>query len=176
MFLQAPAQWWYFDHVGAQAIEKVIAKLAALAKLRERSVGGGDDSATKAQLVVTAHRREAPLLKYCQQLDLDRHRYLADIVEKQRAVVAQPLEQPLVVVYGASESAFAMPEQFRLDDALRILRQIGGDEGAGKARCEAAPFLVIGDQSRSADSRRRRCFARSGLAEHQGGEVLHTNP
>ena len=85
-------------------------------------------------------------------------------------------EQSLMVVDRAGERALAVAEELRLDDALRVLGQIGGDERTGEARREATALLIESNQPRSADGRRGRGLARPCLAEHQGGEIFHSIP
>ena len=130
----------------------------------------------EALLVAPADRREGALLQHLQQLDLHRYRDLADLVEEQRAVLAAALEHAGVVVDGAGERALAVAEQLRLDQVLRELRQVDGEEGLGEAGGEAPLRREVRDERRAPDRRRRLPLAGAGLAQQQRGEILHPVP
>ena len=89
---------------------------------------------------------------------------------------AAALEHALVVVDRAGERALAVAEELRLDQRLGKLRQVDGEEGVGEAGGEAPLGRQVGDERRAADGRRRLALAGAGLAEQQGGEVLHPVP
>ena len=76
------AQRRHDNDVGAQAIEEIVAEIAAAAQFRERAIGGSDHAPRKPLLLVAAERRVGALLQHLQQLDLDRHADFTDLVEK----------------------------------------------------------------------------------------------
>ena len=64
-----------------------------------------------------ADRPHLVFLQHAQQLDLQAHRHVADLVQHQRAAVGF-LEQALVTARCAGERAFLVTEQFRLEQVL----------------------------------------------------------
>jgi hypothetical protein len=52
-----------------------------------------------------------------------------------------------VVTDRTGEGALAVAEELRLDQGLRILRQVNGDEGVGEIGCEAAFGGKVGNES-----------------------------
>jgi hypothetical protein len=107
---------------------------------------------------------------------LIRDRDLADLVEEERPVLVAAREDALVVVDRAREGALAVAEELRFDQRLGVLREVDGDEGLGEVGGEAPARAVEGDEGRAADGRCDRALAGAGLAEHQGGEILHAVP
>src|SRR4029079_14806105 len=132
-----------------------VAEPALAAQVGQRAVGRGDHPAGEALALAAAERRERALLQHLEQLDLDRDRSLADLVEKERPVRAAALEDALVMVDRAGERALAMSEQLRLDQRLGELRQVDRDEAVGVARREAALVEGIGNERRAPDRGRR---------------------
>ena len=125
---------------------------------------------------MTADRGEHPLLQHLEQFDLHRCADLADLVEKQRAVGAAALEQPLVVVDRPGEGALAMAEQLRFDEGQRELRQVDRNERGREVGREAPPVGEIRNEGGAPDGGRGGALARAGLAEQQGRELLHPVP
>ena len=175
-FADALAQRWHLDHVRAEAVEEVVAETALVPQHIEALVGRGDDPPGKALPLAPAHRGESALLEYLQQLDLHRNRHLADFVEEKRAVRIAALEDALVVIDRAGERTFAMAEKLRLDEVLRKLRQVDGNEAVDEVGGEAPLVRQIRNEFRAADRRGRRTLPGTGLAEKQRREVLHLVP
>ena len=69
----------------------------------------------------------AALLQRAQQLDLHLYRYLADLVEEQRAAVRE-LEAPRFARHGARERPTLVSEKLALDELLRDGRTVDLDE------------------------------------------------
>src|SRR5436853_3491212 len=95
------AQRRHVYDIRAQAIVEVFAEAAAFAQLAERAIGRGDHAPRKALLLAVTKCCEGALLQYLQQLDLDRQRNFADLVEEERAVRIAALEHSLVALEGA---------------------------------------------------------------------------
>jgi hypothetical protein len=86
---------------------------------------------------------ELALLENAEQLDLDRKRKLADLVEKERAAVGE-LETAAAPFVGAGEGAALVAEKFALDDRLGKGGAVDRDEGPPGAlgwRGRRAPCL-----------------------------------
>ncbi len=114
-----------------------------------------------------AHRPDLGLLKHAQELHLQRHRHVADLVEEDRPAV-RGLEQSLVRLHRARERAARMAEELGLEQRLRNGAAIHRDErplaaparavdGACEKLLAGAGFPVdqharvgIGDQARLA--------------------------
>ena len=139
-------------------------------------MGGGDDPAVKALLGVAADRGKGTFLEDLQQLDLYRDGEVADLVEEDRAVRGAAGESAAVVVDGAGEGPLLVAEELRFNETLRVLGEVEADEVAGETLAEAPLARVIGDEAGAADGGGRRSLAGAGLAEEEGGEVLHAVP
>ncbi len=103
------------EHV--EAIEQVLAELAARDQLREVGVRRGDDAPAEARDRRRADRAEAPRLEHAQQLGLQRQRQLGDLVEEQRSLAHQR-EVAVLAAIGAGERAALVAEQLRLHQRL----------------------------------------------------------
>ena len=84
----------------------------------EIPVGGGDDPHVDRKRLGAAQRANLALLQYAQQLDLQRQRHVADLVEEQRAAVGSQ-EQAFVLADRAGEGAASVTEQLALQQLLR---------------------------------------------------------
>ncbi len=82
------------DREHAQAKEKVVPKLAGRHELGQRPVGCGDHPDIGRPGLRVADRRDLPVLDGAEELDLERGRNIADLVQKDRAAVGQ-FEQAL---------------------------------------------------------------------------------
>src|SRR5262249_53669391 len=154
-----------YDHVRAEAIVEIVAEPALAPQLFERTVGRRDDAPVEALHRMGSERRELALLEHLQQLDLDGHVHLADLVEEERAVRAAELEHSLVVVDRAGEGALAMAEELRLDQGLGELRQIQRDEGLREVGGETALAGRERNERRAPDRGGRVALAGAGLAQ-----------
>ena len=72
---------------------------------------------------VAAEPLEAALLEHAQQLGLRDQRHVADLVEKQRAVVGQ-LEAAGLAIVRAGERAFFVAEDFRFEQRVGQRRAV----------------------------------------------------
>ena len=75
-------------------------------------------------------------LQHAQELHLQAHRHVADLVEQQRAAV-RGLEQALVGAVRARERAFLVTEELRLEQVLGHRAAVDRDERALLARARA---------------------------------------
>src|SRR5207249_9534914 len=76
-----------------------------------------DDPHVDPDDLAAADPLDLPLLQKPQQLHLEWHAHLGDLVEEQRAAVGQ-LESALTLDVGARVSAFLMAEQLGLEQRL----------------------------------------------------------
>jgi hypothetical protein len=76
------------------------------------------------------------LLQHAQQLDLQRERHVADLVQEDRPAVGR-LEQPLVRLHGARERAARVAEELGFEQRLRNRAAVDGDERLVAARAGA---------------------------------------
>ncbi len=122
------------------------------------------------------HRRERSLLEDVQELDLDRDAGFADLVEEDRAVLAAAGEDARVPVRGSGERTLLVAEELGLEERLRELGEIDAEKGADERLGEDAALLVVRDPAGLTDRRRGDPLPGPGLAEEEGGEVLHPAP
>ena len=114
-----------------------------------------------------------------EDLRLQRQRQIADLVEKQRAVVRH-LEFPRFARDGAGEGPFLVTEQLRLEQVLGNGCAVDGDEGRVAARAEhvqrpgeqllAGPALAFDEHGRISRGRslqRREHFPQRGVVAHE---------
>ena len=155
-------------HVDVDDVEPVIevfAEGAGHQQFLEIAVGGGDDPHIDRHGLGAADRAHLVFLQHAQQLDLQAHRHVADLIEQQGAAFGR-LEQAYVVAGGAGEGAFFMAEQFGLEQVFGHRTAVDGDEwhvfswaglvdrarqqvlaGAGFAG-DQYPCIGLGDQQR----------------------------
>src|SRR5258706_3262993 len=155
VFLQTLAQCRHSNHVRTQAIKEIFTKEFAAKQLFKRLIGGGDDSATEANQFVTADWTERSFLQHLQEFDLDWNGDITNFIQENRSMRAAPREHALVRLDGASERAFAMTVQFRFDQGFGKLREVQGNEAAGKTFGKAAALFVIGNKTGTSDRRGR---------------------
>ena len=77
-----------------------------------------DDAHVDRNRLRRADRPHLAFLQHAQELDLQRQRHVADLVEQKRAAV-RGLEQALVRLHGARERAARVPEQLGLEELRR---------------------------------------------------------
>ncbi len=99
-------------------------------------MGGADDPRIDRNGDAPADPLDHPLLEEAQQLDLQRQRNVADLVEEQGAALGQ-LDLADVRLDRAGERAALVAEQFGLEQVLGDRRAIDGDELA------LAPALLV---------------------------------
>jgi hypothetical protein len=79
--------WRFIERDDVQAVEKVLAEVAALDLFFEVLVGGGDDAHAHLNELGGAHRFEALLFEGAEDLGLGLEAHVADFVQEQRAAV-----------------------------------------------------------------------------------------
>ena len=137
-----------------QAVIEIGSELPRLDRLREVSVGGGDDADVHLDRPVAADRLELFLLQHPQQLHLRRDREFANLVEEQRAAVRQ-FESSDTGVRSSGERPTHVAEQL-------TFHQIG--------RHRPAVHLHERPTAATAAAVDRPCdkfFSRARFAEHQ---------
>ncbi|MNZ33483.1 hypothetical protein D3C78_508290 [compost metagenome] len=95
-------------------------------------VGGGQDAHIDLEGGVVTYALQIPVLQHPQQLGLQRQRQLANLVEKQCALVRQ-LELARPVVDGAGEGPLHVAEQLALGHRFRQGGAVEVDQGRAGA-------------------------------------------
>src|SRR5262245_59550428 len=129
------AQRGQFDVYDVQAIEQVFAQFAALHGFERVFVGGRQDAHVHGDLFRAAEPPHLAVFEHAQQLRLQHHRHLGDLVQKERARVGQ-LETALAFGYRAGEGAALVAEEFRFHQRLGDGRTVDRHEGARDAGAE----------------------------------------
>ena len=81
-------------------------------------MGRADDAHVDRDLLAAADALDHALLQEAQQLGLQRHRQVADLVEEERAAVGR-LDLAQGLLGRAGERALLVAEQFALEQVLR---------------------------------------------------------
>ena len=155
-------------HVAADAIEQILPKPPRPRLPPQLAVRGGNQLAGEPARRGFPHPAEFAALQDAQQLDLNLVVELADLVEKDGAVLAAGLEPPAVVLVRPGEGALAIAEHLRLDQRRAQRRQV--DRAGSPVAGSAAKVLVCasnGDVARLRDGLRRQLLAGPGLADDQ---------
>ena len=92
-----------------QAVVEILAETASLRFGLEIAVGGGDNPNIHRLGHAVTHAGDDVLLQGTQDLDLQGQRHLADLVQKQGALIGG-LEAPKLVSHRAGEGAAHMAE------------------------------------------------------------------
>ena len=137
----ALAQRRQVDREHVEAVEQVLAQLAARDRLVRVAVGRGDDAHVGLLDLGRADAHEGARLEHAQQLDLEVERHLGDLVEEQRAAVGA-LEEAQMLALGAGEAALLVAEDLAFHQVRRDRAAVDGEE-----RMAAAPAEVV-DRSR----------------------------
>src|SRR4029077_6143707 len=106
-----------------------------------------------ALFLLATHGRHDAVLENPQQVRLEFHLHLRELVEEQRARV-RALEEAEVAANGACEAAFLVAEQLAARELARYGAAVHGDELAGAA-------------AHAVDRLRDELLAGAGLAEHE---------
>ncbi|KAF1053168.1 MAG: hypothetical protein GAK43_01545 [Stenotrophomonas maltophilia] len=164
----ALTQWRHLDGEYVKAVVQVFAERTHLDHAFEVLVGRGDDAHVDVLGLVAADPLEGALLQHAQQLDLQRQRHVADLVEEQGAAVGQ-LETPGAAGNGASEGTLLVAEQLAFQQLCRNRPAVDRDE-----RRFAALGVIV-------QVARHHFLAGPGLTEdqHAGvgiGDLLHHLP
>ena len=139
-------------------------------------VGCRDHPPAKAQFLTAAHGREGPFLEHLEQFDLHRRRDVADFIQENRAVRTAAREDSFVRLDRPGERPFAVPEQFGLDERFGVLREVQRDETARETLRETVLLVIVRNKTGAPDGGGGGAFSRAGLAEQQGGKLLHPVP
>ena len=105
------------DRDDIDAVIKIGAEFAALHRRFEIPVGGENKAHVHLDRLRAADALELAFLQHAQQLGLEGRRNLADLVEKQRALVGQ-FEAALALADAPGERALLMTEQFGFQHAI----------------------------------------------------------
>src|SRR5207244_4354101 len=116
--LAAIPQGRYLDDDDAQTVIEVLAKLALTHRPLEIHVRGGDHPGVHADLLAATDPLDLVILEVAKDLDLQRRRQLADLVEEQRAAARQ-LDSPLALQMRARECAFLVAEELAFQQVFR---------------------------------------------------------
>jgi hypothetical protein len=125
---------------------------------RQIPVGGGDQAGVGAPGAGAAQALELLLLQDAQELGLHLERELADLIEKERAMVSQ-LEAAEALRHGPGKGAFLVPEELTFEQSRRDGRAIERHEGVATPR--AALMKRV----------RYELFARAGLTSDEDGRL-----
>jgi len=142
--------------------------LASPAELIQRPICCRNDTAAEPELLVTSHGRKRSILKHLQELDLDGHGNVPDLIEEDRAVRGTPAEYTLVMLDRSGEGALFVPEKLRLDKGFCKLGKIYRNEIACKTLGKTALFLIIRDKARAPDCSGCRTLACPRFTEQKG--------
>ena len=116
------------------AVEEVLAELAGRDHRAQVAVRRGDDADVDLARLGVADAVERALLEHAQDLDLQRRRHVADLVEEERAEVGG-LEQAGLVGDRAGERAALVTEQLGVEQVVVERGAVRDDErGARGAR------------------------------------------
>ena len=99
------------------------------------------------------------ILDDAEKLDLHRYADVTNLVEKDGAMGAAERKGARMSLHGACESAFAVSEEFGLDQGFRELREVQFNERRHEALAEAVLLGVERDESGTTDRRRRGALA-----------------
>ena len=153
------------------AVVEVLTELAAFYHLEQIAMRGGDDAYIRAARRRIADRDEGPLLEDPQELDLQRGRHVAHLVEEEGPAVGD-LEQARLVGDGAGEGAAAVTEELRIEEVVVEGRAILHDEpllGATRVEVDRARDQLLAGAVGPLDQHRR--VGVDHLVEH-AAEVL----
>ena len=129
--LAAVAQRRHEKRNHVEAVEQVLAEIAALDLLFQILVGGGHHAHVHLHGFGRAHRLEALLFERAQHLGLGAQAHVADFVQKQRAAVGL-LELADLVFVRAGEAALGVAEQLAFDQLFGNGGAVDFDERLGR--------------------------------------------
>ena len=152
--VRALAQRHEIDREHVEPEIKVFAEAAAPHLRLQVAIGRGDHAHIDMARALLADALELALLQHAQKLALKLERYLADLVEEQRAAVGE-LEPADAVAQRAFERALGVAEEFAFEQLGRDRRAIDPDQ-----RPVAAAARLV-------DRARHQLLAGAGLAGDQ---------
>ena len=168
----AVAQGRNLDDDLGQSIVKVFAEVAGLDLRLEITVRGADDAHIHRDFLATADALDLALLEETQQLGLQRHRQVADLVEEQGAAV-RGFDLAECLLHGTGESPLLVAEQLALEQGIGDRRTVDGHEALTRTRrqrMQAAgeDLLARPALAEERDGHRCRCdlFDRPADLEH----------
>ena len=126
------AQRRHLDGNDFQPPVQVFAEGALAHPLRQIAVGGADHAQVELDRLLAADPLDLVLLERAQDLALQVHRQITDLVEEERPAVGQ-LELAQLLLVGAGERAALVAEQLALDQVGRNRRQVHRHERTGLA-------------------------------------------
>src|SRR5215467_9851962 len=156
--LGALAQGGNVDRKHVQAVEEILAKCSLLDHGAQITMRGGDHADIDLVRVVAAKPLEFLLLQDPKQFCLELERNVADLVEKQRALVRQ-FEAPRLLGDRPRKGSLFVPEKLALQQTERYRGTIQLDEGS-----LPAPAQIV-------DGARNEFFAGSRLAQDQDARI-----
>ena len=140
-----------------QPVEQILAEAPGGDLALEIFVGRRDDAHVDADGLLAADALELLLLQHAQQLELQRRRHVADLVEEQRPLVGQ-LEAAELALDRARERALLVAEQLRLEQRLGQRAAVDLDERparAARARVDRARHQLLAGARLAVDIDRR---------------------
>ena len=135
----------HFDLDDVQAVVEVFAEAPFFYALHQVGICGRDDPDIHGDDPRVADRRQFPGLDHVEQLDLQRQRQFADLVQEQRAAVCHG-DEPFFILIGRGKGAFFMAEELAFEQ-------------------------VLGDRA-AVDRNERFVLARAGLVDRLGDQPL----
>src|SRR6266850_5497671 len=121
--LQALAQRRHRDGEHVQTIVEIDAKLSVFNHLAEVAMRGGDETDVRVYGSRAPQALEFLLLEHAQELRLQPRRNIADLIQKQRAVVGE-FEPADPLCDSAGKSAALMAEQLAFQQVQRNGRAV----------------------------------------------------
>ena len=109
--------------------EQIGTEAALADHVHERLLPRDDDAHVDRNRTGLAERLHLPLLEHAQELGLERHRQIGDLVEQQRAPLGAA-EEPGAGPVGAREGPPPVSEQLTLGEPFRERGAVDRDEGA----------------------------------------------
>ena len=176
----ALAQWRRVQGQHIEAVIQVLAKAPGGNLSLQVAVGGGNHAHVHGHGFGAAHRVHHALLQHAQQLDLQLQRQVANLVQKNRAVLRQ-LKAPDPVGHGAGKCALAVAKELALDQVLGDGRAVDGHKvGAGAVRQIVQRtrhnFLARAALARDQHGRTRRRHHGQQIADRPDGIAFADKP
>ena len=161
------------DADDVQPVKEVGAEQAPLDLLLQIAVGGHDQTEVQFNLLGARQALNGLLLDQLQQLGLDVGRQLADLIQKQGAVVGELDLADLAGGGGAGERALLVAEQLGFDEVFMEDRAVDLDEGAVSAVAHGVDVLGDGALAHAGLTGDEDVGLGVGGVLHQGPQALH---
>ncbi len=146
-----------------QAMEEIETKRAALGVPSQIAQGGGHHAHLHGDLAAATHPPDAPGFQCAQQLGLQVHGQLANLVENQGAP-GRLLEPARAARSRARESPAFVSEELTLGQLARQGATVDRDKGP------------LGPETQFVQDTRKQLLASSALARHQHGDAAGCHP